>query len=172
MVYAEQTWNDFEAGGTPLSAARLRHIEAGIAEAHRLHHEGWAGTDAARVAGLEGTTSETFTDLATVGPEVSVEIGSSGKCVVHIRADMRNTLAGGGCVMSFEGIGPTSVAPITNRAVAATSSAANDQYWSGGSELLTGLIPGLYVFRAKYRRFAAGGTANFAARTIIVTPLA
>ncbi|MQB01588.1 MAG: hypothetical protein GEU78_15080 [Actinobacteria bacterium] len=171
MVYAKQQWNDFEEGGTPLSAARLNHVEDGVAEAHRLHHEGWAGTQAARIAGLEGTTSDSYANLGTVGPEVTVEIGASGECVVHLRSDMRNNTASGRCVMSFEAVGPTAVAPSDNRAIAATSSVANDQYWLGGSELLQGLAPGLYVFRAKYKR-GVGGTANFAARTIIVTPLA
>lgn len=31
MVYTPQTWDDLEAGGTPISAARLQHIEDGVA---------------------------------------------------------------------------------------------------------------------------------------------
>lgn len=33
MPYSEQTWNDGEAGGTPVSAARLTHMETGIGDA-------------------------------------------------------------------------------------------------------------------------------------------
>lgn len=33
MAYEKQNWADGEAGGTPLSAARLNHIETGIEEA-------------------------------------------------------------------------------------------------------------------------------------------
>lgn len=33
MTYSQQTWADGEAGGTPLSAERLNHMEAGIAAA-------------------------------------------------------------------------------------------------------------------------------------------
>lgn len=31
MAYERQTWADGEAGGTPITAARLNHIEEGIA---------------------------------------------------------------------------------------------------------------------------------------------
>lgn len=33
MTYSPQTWNDGEAGGTPVSAARLTHMETGISNA-------------------------------------------------------------------------------------------------------------------------------------------
>ena len=36
MVYERQRWASGPAGGTPLSAARLNHIESGIADAHQL----------------------------------------------------------------------------------------------------------------------------------------
>lgn len=32
-TYTQQTWRDYPSGGTPISAARLTHIEAGIAAA-------------------------------------------------------------------------------------------------------------------------------------------
>lgn len=33
MSYTEQTWSDGVSGGTPVNAARLRHMEAGIKDA-------------------------------------------------------------------------------------------------------------------------------------------
>lgn len=33
MPYSKQTWNDSSSGGTPLSAARLNHMEDGISDA-------------------------------------------------------------------------------------------------------------------------------------------
>lgn len=33
MAYSPQQWNDYPTGGTPISAARLNHMEAGIANA-------------------------------------------------------------------------------------------------------------------------------------------
>lgn len=32
MAYTKQTWVDGSAGGTPVSAARLNHIEQGVAD--------------------------------------------------------------------------------------------------------------------------------------------
>ena len=36
MAYVIQDWTDFNTGGTPLSAERLDHMEAGIAGAYDL----------------------------------------------------------------------------------------------------------------------------------------
>ena len=33
MTYTEQTWNNGVSGNTPISAERLRHMEAGIKDA-------------------------------------------------------------------------------------------------------------------------------------------
>lgn len=33
MAYSEQTWQDGSSGGTPVNAARLQHMEDGIAAA-------------------------------------------------------------------------------------------------------------------------------------------
>lgn len=35
-MYAKQSWSDLAAGGTPISAARLNHMEEGIEAAHEL----------------------------------------------------------------------------------------------------------------------------------------
>lgn len=37
MAYEPQVWADDKAGGTPLSAERLNHLEAGVAAAHEPH---------------------------------------------------------------------------------------------------------------------------------------
>ena len=34
MSYTKQTWVDGSAGGTPISAERLNHIEDGVSDAH------------------------------------------------------------------------------------------------------------------------------------------
>lgn len=40
MTYEKQDWNNFEAGGTPITATQLDHIEAGIEQAAGFY--GWA----------------------------------------------------------------------------------------------------------------------------------
>lgn len=172
MTYAKQTWNDDAAGGTPLSAPRLNHMEAGIESAHQQYDETFGAADAALVSANESTASTTYGNLTTPGPQVTVTIGASGRCLVMLSAAMRNDTAGGRCVMSFSAAGPTPLSASDPRALAATSSDANDQFWIGRTVLVSGLLPGAYTFTAQYRRgTTGGGNANFANRTLVVLPL-
>src|SRR4051812_28030702 len=70
------------------------------------------GPDPARVAPAETTSSTGFVDLTTAGPTLTVDVGSSGRCIVVLDATV--TLSGGGArgaQMGFDLSGPTSLAP-------------------------------------------------------------
>lgn len=56
MAYTKQTWANLVAGGTPLSAARLSHMEDGIEAAHLLER--------VLVMGKAGAVAATETDAA------------------------------------------------------------------------------------------------------------
>ncbi|WP_166905920.1 hypothetical protein [Mycobacterium sp. DL440] len=58
MAYSKQTWADGSGGGTPITAARLNHIEDGVAAA-----------DAAASA-ADSVTAANITDATTVGRNV------------------------------------------------------------------------------------------------------
>lgn len=60
MAYEKQTWADGEEGNTPITAARLNHIEDGVADA----------TDGVAAAGL--TASGTYTGDGTDNRTISV----------------------------------------------------------------------------------------------------
>ena len=55
MGYTKQTWNDNASGGTPITAARLNHIEEGI-------YQIGASVDSSK-ASLFLTASTSYTDL-------------------------------------------------------------------------------------------------------------
>lgn len=59
MAYAKQTWSDYAAGGTPISAARLNYMEAGIEE---------ASSGAVALGGVEGIVIHDGTATGGVRP--------------------------------------------------------------------------------------------------------
>lgn len=76
MSYSKQTWADGAAGGTPIDAAHLSHIEDGVAAAYdRTNH---TGTQAAStVTGLSTVaTSGRYGDLS--GTPVLATVATSG----------------------------------------------------------------------------------------------
>lgn len=124
--------------------------------------------NATTVLTSETTTSTTFTNLATVGPTVTVETGPYALVLIH--AQVENSGAGS----SYAGVevtGATSYAAALNRAVNVFNS-ANTRVGAGTAMLFHGglvLTPGTNTFTMKYR--VSSGTGTFADRRIIVMPL-
>lgn len=119
----------------------------------------------ASVLTSETTTSTSFTNLATVGPEVTVTTGPYALVVVH--GSCENTGAGASR-MAYEVSGATSIAAADNRGIAAFGVAGAGALASGVA-LHTDLTPGSNTFTAKYR--VASGTGTFVSRRIVVFPL-
>ncbi len=126
-------------------------------------------SDTAFIGTSETTTSTSYTDLATVGPSVTVTTGTRAFVVVTSFAN--NGTAGTSNSFAYEISG-------------ATSSAANDNHRgiyvregnttgvTGGrlssASLRTGLTSGVNTFTMKYKTSA--GTAEFMDRAILVFP--
>lgn len=120
--------------------------------------------DSADVDTIESTTSDTFTDLATAGPAVTVTTGT--KALVVLTAKMRNSTSGFGGHMSFAVSGSTTVAATTDHALYHLSASADQEQGASYAYLIEGLTAGSNTFTAKYRR--EGGTAQFQFRHIAV----
>lgn len=116
------------------------------------------------IATLETTTSEAYTDLATVGPTVSILTGT--QALVMFDAEHSQTGSGGTAAMSVAVSGATTIAASDNYAFNNSSSVQFG--WAYGM-LITGLTPGTNIFTAKYRTVGAG-TVRFANRRLIVVP--
>lgn len=121
----------------------------------------------------EGTTSTTYTDLATVGPVVTAYIGPSGSCLVlHSCTIIAGINLG---FMSYTVSGANTI-PAASPLIAAvqygpaSTATAFSQVTGAQFNLLTGLNRGNTTFTAKY---AISGTVSisFAGRKIIVIPL-
>lgn len=118
----------------------------------------------AAVLTSETTTSTSFTDLATVGPSVTVETGPLAFIIVH--GAMENTGAGSSR-MGYDVSGATTLAAADNRGIGVYGVAGAGVITSGVS-LLT-LTPGTNTFTSKYR--VGSGTGTFLSRRIVVFPL-
>ncbi len=129
------------------------------------------------------TTTNGYTDLtgATVGPEVLVPIGNSGRVKITVSCQMEATYdptVGAKVAMGFELSGANTLAAANDKAFVTfcviTGLAGQVQHYiTRGSYVhyLDGLNTGDTLFTAKYSSGSSGTTANFSDRTIIVEPL-
>lgn len=120
----------------------------------------------ATVATSQGTTSTVYTDLATVGPTVTVTTGTLA--LILFSASVNNN---GGSAKATVVSTPTWVdAVVQNWAlIGGTQRAANAPFRGLTHKLFTDLVSGPNTFTAKYATGA--GTATFADRTLVVFPL-
>jgi hypothetical protein len=123
---------------------------------------------AARVETEQGTTSSSFTDLATAGPEVTLTTGT--KVLVIVTAEMMNTSATESNLASFAVSGASSIAAGTyDWYVRSMIGTANERERFSAASRFAGYTAGSNTFTMKYRR--TGGTAYFGQREIIVVDL-
>jgi hypothetical protein len=211
-------WQDGSAGGTPITAAALNHIEdgivaasdhgtlAGLADDHHPHYllrtdasaiylakadnlaalvdkaaaRANLGADAAYLLRNEAknaftttsetTTSTTYADLATIGPEVTVNIrddgSGTGRALFIVGGRLTNNTVGQQCFMSVAG----AALPATDStALANTAEASSNLLIASHVFIAGGLTPGSRTYTAKYR--VTGGTGTFSARRLTVIPL-
>lgn len=116
---------------------------------------------AAIVATSQGSSSGTYVDLATVGPQITLETGATA--LITVGGYLTCTAGGTFLFMAFAISGATTRAPSDANALVVTVPTNNGAMDCSKEILVTGLTPGSNTFLAKYR----GGTgASYAARMI------
>jgi hypothetical protein len=119
-----------------------------------------------RVSTSQGTTSTSYTDLATTGPAVTLTTGTIVK--VSLSTWCGNGTISDGCLMSVAVSGATTRAANDIEGVGITLQAsANNTIKGGHTVVIAGLTAGSNVFTAKYRA-VTGGTATFLERFLTV----
>lgn len=120
--------------------------------------------------GSEDTTSTSFTNLTTFGPQCTLETGTRAFVIVTSRISATNASTRG--VMGYEISGNTSQSPGVSRSlrVRGTAVGINDFFRASAIHVEDDLIPGVNTFTAKYAMEGAA-TARFDARSLIVWPL-
>jgi hypothetical protein len=121
----------------------------------------------ATVSTTETTTSNTFTDLTTAGPAVTLTTGT--KALVLINSTLYKQASGSNAYVGFAVSGATTLAASNTTALNYVAAAYYDSRLSV-SHRITGLTAGSNTFTLKYRQ-NGGGTAEFANREIIVIDL-
>jgi hypothetical protein len=115
----------------------------------------------------ETTTSTSYTDVATVGPTVTLSTGT--RAIVFIRCGMDNNTANAGTFMGFEVTGASSLPAADTSAVNFAGIAANQRMRLGSAYMITSLTAGSNTFTAKYK--VSAGTGTFITRQLAVFPL-
>lgn len=172
ILTAGRTWGilgRFTIPGTPEAASALSAVR----------------TASDSITDSESSTSATFDDLATYGPEVTLTVGASGRVLVTLSAGLQyealrgSGLSSAGALMGFEMSGANALIPFTSRALQGYVEYNSAQVPSfdtdiecriGASRvvLLEGLTPGSTTFTAKYAKFGAAASATFNNRVITV----
>lgn len=115
----------------------------------------------------ETTTSTSPTDLATVGPFVTVSTGT--RAIVAIRSALENSSAGPTTHISYDVSGATSISADITRAATIAGLGAGSRIRIGFTGMIVALNPGFNTFTMKY--WVTAGTGTFVHRQITVIPL-
>lgn len=116
----------------------------------------------------ETTTSTTFTDLATVGPTVTVTTGVQALIVVS--AEISNNTASQAGRIAVDISGATTIAPDNNKVLRQESSGTTEFQRCSLVYLQTALTPGSNTFKMMYTTVGAS-TASFNFRNLVVLPM-
>lgn len=122
---------------------------------------------AANVTTSQTTTSTSYTNLATVGPDVTVETGTIA--LVTLTSSMETNTLNAFTFVSYDVSGATTSSATDARALAFIHSVQNFGNRLTAQFYQTGLTAGSNTFRMRYR--TTSGTATFANRTISVQAL-
>lgn len=121
------------------------------------------------VATSESTSSTSYTDLTTTTDQVTVGIGSSGKALVMLSADITNNSYCG--YMGYDVSGSTTAAASDAKAVMVWGTGGATVGKTVSTTFLEeGLTPGFCTFKLKYKTTNASYAATFANRRITVIP--
>lgn len=121
----------------------------------------------AAIAASESTTSATYTNLTTVGPDVTVTTGP--RALALFTAGITNSVADAASLMSVEVSGATSITADDAWALCLRGPVSPSTQLAANFKLFTGLTPGSHTFRMKYR--AGANTASFVVRELAVMAL-
>lgn len=124
---------------------------------------------------MQTTTSTSYTNLSSVGPQVSISTGTAA--LVLFSAGMANTVINNQMWVSVAVSGATTVAENDTWAILTDgmqqwgnpNEPADQHNRRGSVKLFTGLTPGTNIFTMKYK--VGGGTGRFRSRELIVYPL-
>ena len=113
----------------------------------------------------QSTTSTSFTNLATAGPAITIDVPASGKIWLSFGANIANSVTGGNSYIALAVSGSNTVS-ASETGIYGLSYQSSGNAWgqTGKSFLVTGLTPGSTTFTMKYK--VSTGTGTFRNRYI------
>lgn len=154
--------NLLETGPGKASAAGQHFVATGVnAMAARTSTQ-------AQVATQETTTSLSYVDLTTPGPDLT-NVATGTKALVMVAAALSNSLANDYAFMSYGVSNASTISGDDAKSLEVRSAANNAEIRASSVHLETGLTGGNNNWRAKYRAGVAG-VAAFSQRTVAVIP--
>lgn len=118
------------------------------------------------VGSTQTTTSTTYVDLATIGPQVTVTTG--GSALVMFGGFVTVDTAGARALMGYAVSGSTTVAATDANALAHDVSSTG-RIIGATRTIMQTVAAGSNTFKCQYK--VGGGTGTFAQRNIVVIPL-
>lgn len=143
--------------------------DTGIANASTTPATDSTIAKAASVLTAETNASSSYGDLATVGPSVTVNTGTSA--LVVLNAQMSHSVVGGFPLMAVAVSGATTIAANDDQALGFEAGTVGQDIQTSSTFVVTGLTPGANIFTAKYRTVSGTATSTFRRRHITVIPL-
>jgi hemolysin activation/secretion protein len=123
-------------------------------------------SDVQAVNTVQTTTNTSYTNLTTVGPQVTLTTGPKALIVMSARAS--NSTAGANSWASYEVTGASAISASDNYALSYDSPVSSSTIYATYATIEPSLTPGSNVFTMKYR--ASSGTATFSSRRLAVIP--
>lgn len=128
------------------------------------------GAATSSIATSEASAAQTFADLATPGPAVTVDIGANGMALVLVTCRLgSNSNTSGQAVAGFAVSGATTVAAADGDSLIYQVYSSGARHQGTFAKLVTGLTPGSNTFTMKYR--VTSDTGTFLSRRLTVIPL-
>jgi hypothetical protein len=176
LAASRQGLEVFDAGGT--AQVRVGQLAAGgygleaISGGQTVTLDTLAfRAQAAAIATSEAPGSTgTFQDLATVGPTVTVTVGTSGRMIVFPAAAANVASGGATCFAGFAVSGASTLAAAEERAsmIGAAANSIFVKHAATSGILVTGLNPGVHTVTMKYK--CISNVSSFYYRTLVVIP--
>lgn len=117
------------------------------------------------IATQETTTSTSYTDLATIGPTVTVTTSTMALVIWGAEHSNSSTFS---VRCSVDVTGASTIAAADIRALAHYGLTAGGEFQASHAVFYDDLTPGVNTFTLKYR--VGGGTGTFSRRRLIVLP--
>lgn len=161
--------NDYNGNITAANLASSSVTTAKITNSTVTADKLSTGATQTLIATSESTASTSYTDLATVGPSVTVTIGVNGLALLTITVQQSNSAGTAVTYTSYVASGANTIAASDNTALVFVSPANNNALQASYTALLTGLTAGSTTFKMQYR--CNGSIGSWLNRRLAVIPL-